>query len=92
MGGVVFNDRINRFMVSDFEPVRRILTSHEQFGSEKGQVEHAAVFGGPTMEFYDGPHHDRIRAIWSDDFKPRTLAHLRPLITDIVRRRLAPAL
>ena len=48
------------------------------------------MFGGPTMEFYDGSHHDKIRAIWSDDFRPRTLAQLRPVITEIVRRRLAP--
>lgn len=92
LGGVVFNEHINRVMVSGFEDARQILTTPTQFGSEKGQHEHAAVFGGPTMEFYDGEHHDRMRAIWSDDFRPKTLAALRPMITDVVRTRLRPAL
>ncbi|WP_083666004.1 cytochrome P450 [Mycobacterium sp. NS-7484] len=90
LGGVVFNERINRWMVSEFDLVKQILSAPSRFGSERGQVEHAAVFGGPTMEFYDGPHHDRIRSIWSGDFRPRTLARLRPVITDIVRARLTP--
>ncbi|MDF3340761.1 cytochrome P450 [Mycolicibacterium septicum] len=90
LGGVVFNERINRWMVGDFDLVKQILSAPSRFGSERGQVEHAAVFGGPTMEFYDGPHHDQIRSIWSGDFRPRTLAQLRPVITDIVRARLEP--
>ena len=92
LGGVVYNERVNRWMVSDFEAVRRILVAPTKFGSERGQVEQAAVFGGPTMEFYDGPHHDDIRAIWSDDFRPRTLGKLRPIISDLVRGRLDPVL
>ncbi|WP_166904180.1 cytochrome P450 [Mycobacterium sp. DL440] len=90
LGGVVFNERINRWMVGEFDLVKQILSTPSRFGSERGQVEHAAVFGGPTMEFYDGPHHDHIRSIWSGDFRPRTLARLRPVITDIVRARLEP--
>ncbi|WP_319450525.1 MULTISPECIES: cytochrome P450 [unclassified Mycobacterium] len=90
LGGVVYNEQVNRWMVSDFEPVRRILTTPTIFGSERGQVEQAAVFGGPTMEFYDGPHHDDMRAIWSDDFRPKALAGLRPVIAGLVRERLAP--
>jgi cytochrome P450 len=90
MGGVIYNERINRWMVGNFGLVKQILGAPAQFGSERGQIEHATVFGGPTMEFYDGPHHDKIRAIWSDDFRPRTLAQLRPVITEIIRKRLAP--
>ncbi|WP_406813408.1 cytochrome P450 [Mycobacterium sp. M23085] len=90
LGGTVYNERINRWMVSGFDVVKRILSTPEKFGSERGQVEHAAVFGGPTMEFYDGAHHDKIRAIWSNDFRPRTLAGLRSVIGEIIRRRLAP--
>lgn len=90
LGGVVFNEQINRWMVGEFDLVKQILSAPSRFGSERGQVEHAAVFGGPTMEFYDGPHHDKIRSIWSGDFRPRTLARLRPVITDIVRARLEP--
>lgn len=90
LGGVVYNERIGRWMVSDFEPVRQILVTPQRFGSERGQAEQAAVFGGPTMEFYDGPHHDDMRAIWSDDFRPRRLATLRPMITSVIRARLAP--
>ncbi|WP_131812892.1 cytochrome P450 [Mycolicibacterium peregrinum] len=90
LGGVVFNERINRWMVGEFDLVKQILSAPSRFGSERGQVEHAAVFGGPTMEFYDGPHHDQIRSIWSGDFRPRTLARLRPVITEIVRSRLEP--
>lgn len=92
LGGIVYNERVNRWMVTGFDDVKRILSAPTQFGSEKGQVEHAAVFGGPTMEFYDGPHHDKIRAIWSDDFRPRTLAPLRPVIAAIIRRRLNPVI
>ncbi|MBB3602863.1 cytochrome P450 [Mycolicibacterium sp. BK556] len=92
LGGVVFNERVNRWMVSDFAPAKMILTNTELFGSEKGQAEQAGVFGGPTMEFYDGPHHDRIRAIWSHDFRAKDLAALRPMITDVIRRRLEPVL
>jgi cytochrome P450 len=92
LGGVAYNERVNRWMVSDFEPVRRILVTPTKFGSENGQVEQAAVFGGPTMEFYDGPHHDDIRSIWSDDFRPKTLGKLRPVITELVRARLNPVL
>lgn len=90
LGGVVYNERINRWMVAGFDNVRTILTTPTVFGSEQGQAEQAAVFGGPTMEFYDGRHHDDMRSIWSDDFRPRTLAALRPVIADVVRRRLAP--
>lgn len=90
LGGVVFNERINRWMVGEFDLAKEILSAPSRFGSERGQTEHAAVFGGPTMEFYDGPHHDRIRSIWSSDFRPRTLARLRPVITDIVRSRILP--
>lgn len=90
LGGVVFNERINRWMVGGFDLVKQILSTPSHFGSERGQVEHAAVFGGPTMEFYDGPHHDQIRSIWSADFRPRTLARLRPVITAIVRAKLEP--
>lgn len=90
LGGVVFNERINRWMVGEFDLAKEILSAPSRFGSERGQIEHAAVFGGPTMEFYDGPHHDRIRSIWSSDFRPRTLARLRPVITDIVRSRMLP--
>lgn len=90
MGGVVYNDVVNRWMVTDFEASRHILTTTAEFGSEKGQVEQAAVFGGPTMEFYDGPHHDRIRAIWSDAFRPRSLAALRDVVAGVVRQRLYP--
>ncbi|MEV0669621.1 cytochrome P450 [Mycobacterium sp. NPDC050441] len=90
LGGVVFNERINRWMVGEFDLVKQILSTPATFGSERGQIEHAAVFGGPTMEFYDGPHHDQIRSIWSGDFRPRTLARLRPVITEIVRARLEP--
>lgn len=90
LGGVVYNERIGRWMVSDFEPVRQILVTPQRFGSERGQAEQAAVFGGPTMEFYDGPHHDDMRAIWSDDFRPRRLGTLRPMITSVIRARLAP--
>lgn len=90
LGGVIFNERVNRWMVSDFDAVRDILLTPATFGSERGQVEQAGVFGGPTMEFYDGPHHDRIRGIWAADFKPRTLGRLRTVITDIVRERIDP--
>ncbi len=90
LGGIVFNERINRWMVGEFDLVKQILSAPSRFGSERGQVEHAAVFGGPTMEFYDGPHHDQIRSIWSGDFRPRALARLRPVITEIVRSRLEP--
>lgn len=92
LGGVVYNERVNRWMVTGFDDVKRILSAPMRFGSERGQVEHAAVFGGPTMEFYDGPHYDKIRAIWSDDFRPRMLAPLRPVIAGIIRRRLAPVI
>lgn len=91
-GGVIFNERVNRWMVSDFAPAKMILTDTQRFGSEKGQAEQAGVFGGPTMEFYDGSHHDRIRSIWSHDFRAKDLAALRPMITDIIRRRLEPVL
>lgn len=91
-GGVIYNDRVRRWMVADFEPTRQILITPSRFGSEKGQLEQAAVFGGPVMEFYDGPHHDSMRSIWSDDFRPRNLSVLRPVITEIVDAQLAPAL
>lgn len=90
LGGLVYNDRVHRWMVSDFDTVKQILSAPARFGSERGLVEQAALFGGPTMEFYDSPHHDGIRGVWSNDFRARTLAALRPTITDIVRRRLAP--
>jgi cytochrome P450 len=90
LGGLVYNDRVHRWMVSDFDTVKQILSAPARFGSERGLIEQAALFGGPTMEFYDSPHHDGIRGVWSNDFRARTLSALRPTITDIVRRRLAP--
>ncbi|RDH74778.1 cytochrome P450 [Mycolicibacterium moriokaense] len=90
LGGLVYNERVRRWMVSDFDAVKQILSAPECFGSERGLIEQAALFGGPTMEFYDSPHHDGIRNIWAGDFRARTLQALRPRVTDIVRRRLAP--
>ncbi|CAN5697451.1 cytochrome P450 [soil metagenome] len=92
LGGIIYNERIHRWMVTDFEPTRQIFTTTSQFSSERGQIEQAAVFGGPVMEFDDGPHHDGIRHIWSDDFRPRALAALRPMIAGTIRRRLEPVI
>ncbi|MBW0018059.1 MAG: cytochrome P450 [Mycobacterium sp.] len=90
-GGVMFNPTVNRWMVTGYQSVRELLTHPEQFGSERGLVEQAALFGGPTMEFYDSPHHDGIRSIWSHDFRPRALESWRPLITEMVRKQVDPA-
>jgi FMN-dependent dehydrogenase len=45
LGGVIYNEQVSRWMVSDFDVVKHILTSPERFGSEHGQVRELSNWG-----------------------------------------------
>ena len=89
-GRVVYNDLLDRFMVTSYGDVSRVLGDGKRFAQG---VTDAFVdfFGGPTMETIDDQErHDAIRGIWAHDFWRDTLERQRPLVERVVDEQLHP--
>ncbi|HEX8693790.1 MAG TPA: cytochrome P450 [Longimicrobium sp.] len=79
----VFHDpRSDRWMLLDYESVRRALTDHASFSSVAAPP---ASKPGQWFIFSDPPRHTRLRALVSRAFTPRSVAGLEPRIGEISR-------
>jgi cytochrome P450 len=89
-GRVVYNELLERFMVTSYADVSRVLGDGKRFAQG---VTDAFVdfFGGPTMETIDDPErHDAIRGVWARDFWRDSLERQRPLVERVVDEQLQP--
>src|SRR5882724_12529392 len=68
-----------RWMVFDYEGVKRVLSDHEAFSSRNGPE---------WLVFLDPPRHVKLRAIISQAFTPRSVANLEPRIRELARQLL----
>jgi cytochrome P450 len=89
-GPVVYNDRIDAWMVSSYRNVARMLGNAKNFTTEQLGEGYAQLFGGNTMQFDDSPRHDEIKAVWAKQFQRDNLTELTAMITEIVDQRLLP--
>jgi cytochrome P450 len=89
-GPVVYNERIDAWMVSSYRNVARMLANARNFTTERLAEGYAQLFGGNTMQFDDTERHDQIKAVWSKQFQRDSLSRLREMVTEIVDQRLLP--
>jgi cytochrome P450 len=89
-GPVVYNQALDRWMVTSYQNVSRALGDATRYA----QAVHEAFvdfFGGPTMEMIDDPErHDTIRGIWARDFWRENLERQRPVVEHVVDEQLTP--
>jgi cytochrome P450 len=70
---------LNAFLVFDYDGVKRVLGEHEVFSSK---------LGPQWLIFFDPPRHEKMRALVSRAFTPRTVAALEQRIRELSRRLL----
>lgn len=75
----------DRWLLFDYESVRRALTDHESFSSA---VAAPTSPPGRWLIFSDPPRHDKLRALIMRAFTPRAVAGLEPRIADLARTLL----
>jgi len=68
------------WMVFDYDGVKRVLTDPQAFSSKMGPVE--------WMISLDPPRHDKLRALISQGFTPRSISNLEPRIQELTRQLL----
>jgi cytochrome P450 len=72
---VARDPRWGSWMVFTYSDVQRVLTDHEAFSSEYGDL---------SLLNTDPPRHRQLRSLVTEAFTPRTVEALRPRITQIV--------
>jgi cytochrome P450 len=73
----VFHDpRSGRWMIFDYEGVKRVLSDHHAFSSRCGY---------DWLVFSDPPRHTKLRALVAQAFTPRSVANLEPRIRELSR-------
>jgi cytochrome P450 len=78
---VLYDPRIDFWMIFDYDGVKRALTDDGAFSSDV-----AATANQPTppwMIFFDPPRHTKLRALIMRAFTPRMIAHLEPRIREL---------
>jgi cytochrome P450 len=75
------------WMVLDYASVKATLTDHETFGSN---VSPARDVKFDWLLFMDPPRHDRVRALMTRAFTPRTIANLAPRVAELSAQLLEP--
>jgi cytochrome P450 len=89
-GRVVRNELLDRWMVTSYADVSRVLGDGKRFAQGVTEA-FVDFFGGPTMETIDEPErHDAIRGIWARDFWRDSLERQRPLVQRVVDSQLQP--
>jgi len=89
-GPVVYNELLDRWVVTSYSNVSRALGDATRFGQAVNDA-FVDFFGGPTMETVDDPgRHDAIRGIWAHDFWRESLERQRPIVEQVVDDQLAP--
>ncbi len=90
VGPIVYNELLDRWMVSSYADVSHVLGDPTRFAQGVSDA-FVDFFGGPTMETIDDPQrHDAIRGIWARDFWRGSLERQRPLVEDVVAGQLLP--
>lgn len=87
-GPVVYNNRLQAYMVPNYKDAAAVLGNEENFTTELMRENYSGIFGGNTMQFDDADRHDRIKAVWAGQFRRDQLAKVHDMITDIVDARL----
>src|SRR5689334_10131687 len=89
-GPVVYNEVLDRWMVTSYQNVSRALGDATRYGQAVNEA-FVDFFGGPTMETIDDPvRHDTIRGIWARHFWRENLERQRPVVRRIVDEQLTP--
>lgn len=89
-GPIVYNELLDRWMVTAYPLVARVLgdSGHYAQGASDAFV---GFFGGTTMETIDEPErHNAMRGIWAADFQRGNLEGRRELVEQVVADRLDP--
>ena len=90
VGPIVYNELLDRWMVTAYPHVSRVLgdSTHYAQGASEAFVD---FFGGTTMETVDEPErHNAMRGIWAADFQRGTLEGQRALVERVVEERSEP--
>jgi cytochrome P450 len=89
-GPIVYNELLDRWMVTAYPLVSRVLgdSGHYAQGASDAFVD---FFGGTTMETIDEPErHNAMRGIWAEDFQRGNLESRRELVERVVEAQLDP--
>jgi cytochrome P450 len=89
-GPIVYNELLDRWMVTAYPLVSRVLgdSGHYAQGASDAFVD---FFGGTTMETIDEPErHNAMRGIWAEDFQRGNLESRRALVERVVADQLDP--
>jgi cytochrome P450 len=87
-GPIVYNELLDRWMVTSYPLVSRVLGDGGHFaqGASEAFVD---FFGGTTMETVDEPQrHNSMRGIWAPDFQRGSLQAQRGLVETVVADQL----
>ncbi|MBO0728654.1 MAG: cytochrome P450 [Acidimicrobiaceae bacterium] len=89
-GPIVYNELLDRFVVTSYPNVTQVMGDATRFaqGASEAFVD---FFGGQTMETIDDQErHDAVRGIWARDFWRGTLERQRPMVEEVVAGQLRP--
>jgi cytochrome P450 len=89
-GPIVYNELLDRWMVTSYPHASRVLgdSRHYAQGASEAFID---FFGGTTMETIDEPErHNLMRGIWAGDFQRGSLESQRELVEGVVVAQLDP--
>jgi cytochrome P450 len=89
-GPIVYNELLDRWMVTSYPHASRVLgdSGHYAQGASEAFID---FFGGTTMETVDEPErHNLMRGIWAADFQRGNLEGQRELVERVVADQLDP--
>ncbi|MGY1550507.1 cytochrome P450 [Microbacterium sp. A588] len=91
LGRVVYNEAIDRYMVTGYRDCSIVLGQTRMFDAHRSHERLHKLFGGRTMETIDDKeHHDQMRGIWAEDFRRETLEKHHKMIRQSVDTFLTP--
>jgi cytochrome P450 len=89
-GPIVYNELLDRWMVTAYPLVSRVLGDSGHYAQGAGDA-FVDFFGGTTMETIDEPErHNAMRGIWAEDFQRGNLESRRELVERVVADQLDP--
>ncbi len=89
-GPIVYNELLDRWMVTAYPLVSRVLGDSGHYAQGAGDA-FVDFFGGTTMETIDEPErHNAMRGIWAADFQRGNLEGRRELVERVVADQLDP--
>jgi cytochrome P450 len=83
-GPVVYNPRIERWMVTSYRNVKEVIGNDKRFAPDAEQF--VTVYGADVMESVDNPRHNEIRGIWNPAFRRGTLEASRQMISEVIEQ------